>query len=89
MATRQPHIMISVNCLYRNSHAKSTKMAKIEVANTQLPVSFETVLFFLKIVYFVYVRFLMCCHQYCITSVITLIKNRNNILGEEFHDTID
>ena len=34
---------LSVNGLYQNSNAKSTKMAKIEVANTQSPVGFETV----------------------------------------------
>ena len=49
---------IVVNCLYQNSNAKSIKMAEIEVANTQLPVCFETVfLCFLNNVHFAYLRF--------------------------------
>ena len=48
----------SGNCLYQNSNAKSTKVAKIEVANTQLPVWFKHFfLFFLNIVHFAYARF--------------------------------
>ena len=33
----------SVNDLYQNSNAKTTKMAKIEVENTHSPVCFKTV----------------------------------------------
>ena len=37
---------------------QSTKMAKIEVANTQTPAYFETIfLYFLNIVHFAYERF--------------------------------
>ena len=42
------HIMIfdtilRVNGLFQNTNAKSTKMAKIGVANSQLPVCFKSV----------------------------------------------
>ena len=49
------HSLYCVNGLYQNLNANFTKMAKIEVANTQLPVCFETLfLCFLNIVNFTY-----------------------------------
>ena len=44
--------------MYQISNAKSTEMAKIELAKTQSPVCFETVFMcFLNIMHFAYARF--------------------------------